>query len=91
MSLSRLTGSALSALTEVAYSTYLSPRAFLCFRKNAFWICVFPRKLATEFCVSTKEAIQNFVFPPKCETGLCVPVNVFKCTEPRYVSGVSPS
>ena len=73
MSLSGLTGTALSALTYVAYSTYLSPRALLCFRKTRFGFLCFHKILATEFCVSTKKSIQNFVFPPNVKRDFVFP------------------
>ena len=80
MSLSGLTGAALSALAWVAYSTYLRPRAFLRFRKTRFEFLCFHENWQWKFCVSTKNPMQKFVFPPKCEMGFCVPVNVCKCT-----------
>ena len=68
MSLSGLTGTDVSGLQHLPKSV----SAFV-FPQNAIWIFVFHEILATEFCVSTKNHIQNFVFPPNVKRDFVFP------------------
>ena len=51
---------------------------------------MFPRKLATEFCVSTKTPFRIFVFPPNVKRDFVFPRIFVSALKPRYVSSVNP-
>ena len=49
-----------------------SASAFV-FPQHAIWVFALPRKLATEFCVSTKTPFRIFVFPPNVKRDFVFP------------------